>query len=56
MNGNTLFENPPQTGQNQAELGQNQEAVSEQNPIPSEQPPSFVFHASRSPISLKKLT
>ena len=78
MNGNTLFQNPPQTsqspaqlgqnpaevGQNPPQLGQSQEAIPQQSPAgqaqvsgsgSSEQPPSFVFHAPGSPISLRNV-
>lgn len=63
MNGNTLFQNPPQTGQSLDERAQSQKTVPQQNPVgqgisesgSAEQPASFVFHASRSPISLKNI-
>lgn len=64
MNGNTLFQNPPQPSQTPTVSSQSQESAPQGNSIgqnqvlesgSSEQPPSFVFHASRSPISLRNV-
>ena len=49
MDGNTIFQNPVQ-------LGQNPNAEAQQNPVEQDQSqPPYVFHPSSSPISPKKL-